>query len=239
MRVTDLESFKLKANLRHNNKYDYSKSIYVNNRTKIIIICPIHGEFLQNSNDHLQNNGCVKCGFNKISKDRSLGQEKFLEKANLLHNNFYNYDKVVYNRSWNKVIITCPKHSDFECSPNNHLRNKGCPKCKRSKGELTIVNYLQENNIQFVEQKRFKNCKHIRPLPFDFYLPDYNLLLEYHGEQHFIKKITNTLWKNYDLEHRQMLDKIKKDFAIENFNYLEISYKENINNKLKQHLKIK
>jgi hypothetical protein len=228
MKVTDLKSFIEKANIKHNFKYDYSKSKYVNNRIKIIIICPIHGEFLQNSNDHLTNNGCKSCGYDKIAKDRTYDLDTFISKANKVHNNLYSYEKAIYNTNRQHLIITCKIHGDFKCTPINHLNNRGCSKCKRSKGELKVSNWLTENNIRFEEQKKFSGCKNKKELPFDFYLPDYNLLIEYQGEQHFTNRSKYSRFK-VNLELRHKLDEIKRNYALNNnFNYLEINYKENI-----------
>ena len=54
-----------KANKVHNNKYDYSKVVYVNSQTKVIIVCPTHGEFEQKANNHLNGRECFQCGTNK------------------------------------------------------------------------------------------------------------------------------------------------------------------------------
>jgi hypothetical protein len=55
------EEFITKARLKHNNKYDYSKTKYVNRKTRVLIICPEHGEFWQTPQDHLAGKGCAKC----------------------------------------------------------------------------------------------------------------------------------------------------------------------------------
>ena len=61
----------------------------------------------------------------------------------------------------------------------------GCPICKSSKGELRIRKYLKDNNIHYIAQKSFKECKNKNKLKFDFYLSDYNLCIEYDGEGHY------------------------------------------------------
>ena len=224
--------FILKSNIKHNNKYDYSKSIYINNKSKIIIICPEHGEFLQLPKSHLKGSGCLKCKH----ENQILTTENFINRCKFIHNNYYNYDKTVYINSYIKVTIICPIHGDFKQNTVNHLRGQRCPKCIYSKNEEFIESYLKKNNIKFKAQARFDNCKYKKKLPFDFYLPDYNLLIEYHGEQHFID--ASKYWTTCKLEYRQKLDKIKKDFALNNnFNYLEITYKDNIEEQLNKILK--
>ena len=76
------EEFIKKAIEKYNNKYDYSKVKYINNRTKVCIICPIHGEFMQTPCDHLCGvAGCPECGRELAAKTRSLTTEEFIKRA--------------------------------------------------------------------------------------------------------------------------------------------------------------
>lgn len=128
-RYSSLEEFIHKSNKVHNNYYDYSKSKYVSAKDKITIICPIHGSFEQSVNDHLCGKGCIKCGIIKTSDSKNYTTEAFVEKANQMHNNKYDYTKTVYINSTTKVKIICPKHGDFNQVPAEHLQGKGCPSC--------------------------------------------------------------------------------------------------------------
>lgn len=121
------ETFAQKARKVHGEKYDYSKVKYIDAHTKVCILCPKHGEFWQTPNNHLSGNGCKLCANEKISKDQTLSTQEFVEKASIVHNNKYNYSKVNYISSRDKVIITCPIHGDFEQTPDRHLRGNGCP----------------------------------------------------------------------------------------------------------------
>jgi very-short-patch-repair endonuclease len=173
----------------HGDKYDYSKTDYKNTKTPITIICPIHGEFVQSPEKHqYQKSGCPICAGNL--QDTT---ETFIEKAIHIHGDKYNYDKVDYVNGKSKVTITCLKHGDFLQRANNHLAGDGCPRCQESKGEKKVIQYLIKHNIEFEPQKKFPDCRLINPLPFDFYLPDYNMCIEYDGEQHFgqSKKFTS------------------------------------------------
>lgn len=135
-----------KAKEVHNNFYDYSKVNYVNSRTKVCIICPIHGEFWQEANGHLQGRGCDRCAkprkYDKSLKapktnrkriNPTVNKEEFITQASIKHDNKYNYSKVQEFRTMqDKVIITCPIHGDFEQSVYNHLyKGYGCPRCAR------------------------------------------------------------------------------------------------------------
>jgi len=126
---SNIEEFIKKARLFHGDKYDYSKTEYVNSNTKVQITCPIHGEFEQKPHDHLSGSGCNKCGYEKIGFKLSSNTEEFIEKAILVHGDRYDYSKVVYVKNRLNVTITCPTHGDFEQTPNSHLSGKGCQVC--------------------------------------------------------------------------------------------------------------
>lgn len=116
--------FIIEANKIHNSKYDYNKINYINAKTPIIIKCPIHGEFKQKPNNHLNGWGCKKCGGND-----KLTTEEFIKKANKVHRNRYDYSLVDYVDSHTKVKIICKEHGKFTQKPNNHLMGNNCPKC--------------------------------------------------------------------------------------------------------------
>ena len=236
---------------KHGNKYDYSKVIYINAKTKVCVICPTHGEFYQTPDNHVNGQDCPICGNNKIGKKLRTSQNKIISVFNKIHNSFYNYDKVNHINFDTKICITCPIHGDFwqttgnhingigcpkcaievrkdnlklnteeiikrfisihgnkfdyslmqyinnrskitircfrhglfEQTPNNHLLGKGCPKCKTSKGETTIMRILEKHNIKYIHQYKLPNTKYL--FRYDFYLPELNILIEFHGGQHY------------------------------------------------------
>ncbi len=119
-----IETFIAKAKRVHGDKYDYSKVEYVDNKTKVCIICPKHGEFWQTPNAHIQGSGCPKC-----NKSNKLTLDLFIEKAKQIHGNKYDYSKVAYVNSQTKVCIICPIHGEFWITPNSHLKGAGCREC--------------------------------------------------------------------------------------------------------------
>ena len=220
-------SFIERAKLVHGDKYDYSLVNYVNNKTKVKIICSVHGIFEQIPNAHLNKQGCPKCALEKNKQTKPIVVEEFVKRANKIHGNKYDYSKVDYINSQTKIKIICPIHGVFEQKPANHLRGAGCSKCRSSHGEETIRSYLLKNNILFEEQKRFKECKNIKPLPFDFYIPKKNLLIEYNGRQHY--ETVEHFGGREQLKIQRHNDWLKRKFARDNhINLLVISYKENI-----------
>ena len=134
-----------------------------------------------------------------------------------------------YNNSREKKQIICKKcNSCFQSDLHDLLSAKGrkCPYCfDESRGEKEIRVFLEANgyakNIDFFKEKRFEQCKDKNTLPFDFYLPKLNLLIEYQGEQHYSSRFGGKT----DLEATKKHDKIKKEFAIKNnIKLLEIPY---------------
>lgn len=204
-----LTDFITKANKKHNNKYAYNLVTFNKTNEPIKIGCPEHGVFKQTVSNHLFGYGCQICGTNKRINSRHKTTEYFKDKAIIVHGLFYDYSNVVYVKTNKKVKIICPKHGEFLQTPNDHISNKnGCPICNESKGEREIRQWLLDNKIVFIQQYKFDECRDIRPLPFDFYLPDYNTCIEYDGEQHF-KSVNIFTNKNNSLEKIKNRDKIK------------------------------
>ena len=130
----------------HNNKYDYSKVEYVNNKTKVCIICPIHGEFWQLLGNHSRGQGCPECGKIKCRESKFMGTEIFIQRSIEKHGNKYDYSKTEYLGWRKKSIIICPIHGEFLQTPNAHLRGDGCPKCSHSYklNEEDVINRFKE-----------------------------------------------------------------------------------------------
>lgn len=210
--------FILEANKIHNNKYNYSKFIYTGSDVKSIIICNTHGEFLQTPNCHLsQQQGCPKCGYERTHRNNTYTKNTWVLKAGVVHNNKYDYSKSIYVNSYTNLIIECPKHGEFQQTPDAHLQGRGCPKCKTSKGEDAIKEWLEAHDIPYAFQKTFDDCRNPETgwkLKYDFYVPSRNLLIEFDGIQHF-KVIENGKFPNpvERVEYTQRLDKLKTDYA--------------------------
>ena len=120
------EEFIQRSNKIHENKYDYSESVYTLSKENIKIICPTHGEFFQIAGKHLKGRGCHKCFVERVTSSKT----EFVKKAQKLFGNKFDYSKVKYTRSDDKVIIVCPIHGEFSQAPNKHLTSKhGCLRC--------------------------------------------------------------------------------------------------------------
>lgn len=224
------DSFIKNSNKIHNNKYEYSKFIYTNCKEKGIIICPIHGEFLQTAECHLRGNGCKQCATRITNLKNSSNIKQFINKADKIHQNKYDYIDANYIDSHTSIKINCKQHGMFFQRPDHHLQGIGCPKCNSSKGELKIQKWLLDNKINYEFQKTFDDCRNPktnRKLEYDFYIPSKNLLIEYDGLQHFKFGVFVGKYKTtkQDLIKIIFRDKIKTDYSkLKNIKLLRIKY---------------
>ena len=132
------ENFIIKARKVHGDKYDYSKVVYKNNKTKVCIICPIHGEFWQTPDSHLRGCGCKLCGYKMMKKKQRKTNGEFLSEIIAKYGNKYDTSKVHYINDHTKICLIChekdefgEEHGEFFVTPNNLLKGRECPKCKK------------------------------------------------------------------------------------------------------------
>lgn len=151
------EVFVEKANKVHNNKYDYSKTVYKGTSKKIIITCPIHGDFEQLPGNHLSGQGCPKCANNQ-----PISSEEWIEKAQKIHGNTYDYSKSIYVNANTEICIICSIHGEFWQLPNNHLKGCGCPKC----GKLAITSntneFIQKATLVHGDRYNYSKVKYVK-----------------------------------------------------------------------------
>lgn len=218
-----------KAKFIHGDKYNYSKVEYKKGHDKVIINCPIHGDFKQQATSHLQGFGCPKCRNEKLREERSQSTEEFITLANKKHNMYYDYSKVKYINEKTKIIIICPKHGEFLQTPESHLRGNGCPKCNKfcveSKGENFVFEFLKNNKFNVIRQYGINIDTNINPSGnayIDFYLPDHNIFIEYNGVQHYKN---SKYFKGYNFNRQQARDQFVKQYCLNNnILLIEIKY---------------
>jgi len=202
-RTLNIDEFIERSKIIHNNLYGYEKVVYVNNSTEVVISCPIHGDFQQTPQSHLVGSGCNDCGILRSREAKLKTQEQFIKEANIKHGRIYKYDNVDYKTTNKKVSITCTIHGYFQQTPSAHLVGQGCPKCKnKNEGRLAII----LNEIGVVHRNYRINNRF-----FDFYLPNYNLIIERDGEQHYIKSFTiiSKRAKTIEENHQNDIEKTK------------------------------
>lgn len=185
-----------RAQVVHNNQYDYSKVHYVNKSIKVDIICKKHGVFSMTPTHHLDGEGCPKCALERAKQRLLLDNNTFIQKAKLIHGNYYDYSKVSYKDATTKVCIICPKHGEFWQTPNNHVNNyQGCPKCtrQRSKWEDELSEWILKQGI--VVQNSVRDI--IKNNEIDIFLPNYRIGIECDGLYWHSDKFRD---KNYHLD---------------------------------------
>ena len=229
------------ANEHFGDKYDFDKANYVNSQTKIKVVCKKHGSFWIKPNSLTCGIGCRQCWEERRGKSLFSTTDDFKEKAWAKHGDLYDYSLVDYRGKEIPVKIICGRHGLFNQKPSNHLAGNGCPTCSNSKGELRIVNFLKNNNILFQTQKRIKSDNIFYQASFfvvDFYIPRLSLIIEYHGEQHYMP--IKHFGGRKKFERQQDRDMALRQYCKENgIRLLEIPYwdYENIETILKQNLK--
>lgn len=214
------EIFYKKCELKHDNKFTYYDDFNGVNGGKIKIKCKIcnHENFVFASN-HIKGAGCAKCyGNNKLD----ISDNTFCERLNI------NYMVCIddYKNNSSYLTVRCKKcEIIFKQRIHNMLVGHiGCD-CKiiKSKPVQEIEKYLKTNNIEYYTEHRFKDCRYLLPLPFDFYLPSYNLCIEYDGEQHYMTK--SCFGGDEEYEKTQIRDNIKNNYCKDNnIDMLRIPY---------------
>ena len=175
-RTSNTKEFTNKLKKLIGDKYDLTKVEYINAATKVCIICPEHGEFYATPNALLQGKGCPKCaGKYKTTED-------IVNEFKKINGDRLDYSKVNYEKADKKVCIICPEHGEFWVTPNKHLQGRGCPKCKESYLERTVTNYLDSHNIKYIPQYPNKDIIGLKKC--DFYIEEYNIVIECQGKQH-------------------------------------------------------
>lgn len=199
--------------LIHGNKYNYSNINYVNTQTKVKIICPLHGEFEQQPNNHLMGKGCRKCAGRSIENTYD-----FIQKAQEVHGNKYDYSKVNYKKTNENIKIIGLIHGEFEQQPCVHIRGNGCKEC----GKKILSNKLKKTNEDFI-----KSAIDIHGNKYDYSKVIYNknninviIICKEHGEfeqqpnNHLMGKDVQNVQAILNIQMKNSLKKQKKFMVI-------------------------
>lgn len=179
-------------------------------------LCPIHGEKTMRVGNMLSGRGCPNCAKDKAREKYKLSVSEITQRISMYGGTLLNPEEYVNNSTKNLKIL-CPNcNNEFTTSLQHFLQHQGqiCRECKgsKSKGELAIAKYLDNNNIQYEQEKWFDNCRDINPLPFDFFIPSLNTIIEFDGRQHF----GETNWFSYDYKTTSLHDNIKNTYCENN-----------------------
>lgn len=199
---------------------------YYNSKTKILCKCKIDGyEWFALPTNLLEGRGCPLCG-----GTQQKTHDKYVEDVTKINKNIDVIGTYVNVRT--PILHRCRIDGcEWMAKPNNILSGKGCPKCNQSHGESQIENYLNNHKIDFISQHSFSGCKNIKPLPFDFYLADYNLCIEYDGIQHF--EPIEIFGGENAFNKQQYNDSIKTNYCLSNnIILLRIAYNQDVETEL-------
>ena len=179
---------------------------YINNCTKLNIVCKRNHEWEVNFSNYMIAKGeCPQCRKEKKNTETLKELQKYAKDFG------YIVFEQIFDTKKSKLKMMCPKGHECNISYEKFMGNRRCPHCKHSKGEIEIVRVLKKYNIDFCTQKTFKGCYYKNPLLFDFYLEKYNLCIEYDGEQHFEPRFGEEEFKRTIIR-----DKIKTEFCEKN-----------------------
>ena len=208
------------------------------NMSRVHYLCPEHGEQEMRAANLLSGKRCPQCHIERSRKLYQCRSTEIVARVRSLGGVVYNPHDYV-NQTTKNLLIGCPSCGRvFTTSLRNFTQHGGqaCPECSRhgeSVGERTIRLWLKQHDIKFEQERWFSDCRDTNPLPFDFYLADRNMIIEYDGRQHF----EESDYFNHDLT--KIHDQIKTAYCNEHgIKLLRIPYWDfkNIDIILSQHL---
>lgn len=210
------------------NIFDYSKLEYNGAHKDVTLICIKCGNTeTKDPVSFYKGYGCLKCQYRRPNP-KKITKDEFIKRSKEIHGLKYNYDLIEFIDLYNDVEIICPVHGPFFQKPTTHMHSRcNCPECGIYKGEEKIGIWLKDHHIKYDYQYkvRINNSNHY----FDFYLPYYNMIIEFNGLQHY--KPIKFFGGDEGFEKLKIRDKIKKEYCIDNkINLIIISYKDNIEN---------
>lgn len=223
-----MDTFKEKLH-KINQNIEVISNEYINSKTDVLVHCKIHDfEWSAKPNALLLGHGCPKCGAEKISLKLRLPNDDFVEKLLRITDNIEPLEPYVTSKHNIKCRCKICQHI-WKPTPNSLLSGEGCPECANQKpkstGEVRALEYFNSQNINYIKNKKYDDLLGINGglLSYDFYLPDYNLLIECQGQQH--EKPVSVFGGEEQFKIQQEHDKRKREYAKEhNIELFEIWY---------------
>lgn len=202
------------------------KSDIENNRTYIKYVCPIHGVQSMRIANYLSGKKCPLCSNSHKKEICRTNRDDLINEITRFNGVLLNPDDYINNQTKNLKIL-CPECKDiFVTSFRSFVQHKGqvCKKCSKtseSMGERKIRHFLDNHSIDYVQEYWFSDCRDKNPLPFDFYIPSKNLIIEFDGRQHF----EDTGYFSYSYDKTKEHDEIKNEYCNrKNIDLLRIPY---------------
>ena len=171
----DNNMFIFKSKKIHGDTYDYKKTDYQIGRDKVVITCPIHGDFECFPSNHLsKKRGCPHCTL------RVFDTPSFIERSKILFNDKFTYEKTLYNGIFGECIINCVEHGEIKVTPNYHFNSEcGCKLCcnSYSKSQIEIKEYIETFGFEVI----FNSRDLLKKNELDLYVPEKKLAIEFNG----------------------------------------------------------
>jgi len=203
--------------------FEVVKGKYLDSKQRTIILkcSTCTEEWIESWENILIGQGCPFCARKRVSEFNNLQTDypELMEEWDYVKNKTLPSDYFPKSNKSVWWICSLCSNSYFTQISNRTQKDSSCPKCCESKGEKSISKWLTDNGIKNIQEFRFENCRDKRPLPFDFYLPDYNVCIEYDGEQHHTTR-TNFFGGKEKLEELKRRDKIKTKYCKDNDMFL-------------------
>lgn len=196
---------------------------YIDVKMNIRFICPKHGEQIIMLDNLIRGHGCKPCSYEKRGANLRYDIEYIKECVESVNGNKLLNPEEYKDTFTRNLNILCSCGNIFVTSFSNYVKHSvtkcySCS-CKESSGEERIRKFLNSCRISFTQEKRFNDCRDIKPLPFDFYIPEDNLIIEFDGKQHFEEVY------NRDYEATKRHDEIKNQYCKDNnIDLLRIPY---------------
>ena len=220
IRIKKTEEFIEKVKLIHGEKYEYDRTVYTGMEKNVVIFCKECGEYTEIlAKSLLKGCTCKKCSIKRQRQKLLLSNDEFIRRSKeIFGDNAFDYSLVEYDGHDSKIKLICNKHNRlFEQTAGSHLSGYcGCPSCVNHKCENKIDSLLRAYNVSFNREKVFSWLKYNSYLRLDFYLCDYNIAIEYQGEQHFHAinfSGCSDASANEEFNNANVRDKVKKDLC--------------------------
>lgn len=221
------EEFIEQCHAVHGDRYDYSLVEYINNKTKVQIICKTHGLFEQLAQHHMRGRGCTQCGNEYNSERQRSNTQEFIKKATAIHGSKYDYSLVDYVTNYKKVTLICNEHGQFPQTPSDHLSGCGCPKCYLKKSSESKT----KSTSEFINR-----ASEVHKGKYDYSLVDYKkssikviIICPYHGEftqipaEHLYGKGCHKCGGTQKLTRDEFIERAKETHG-DTYDYSRVNY---------------
>lgn len=190
---------------------------YINNQTKVLHRCKVDGhEWMARPSTILCGNGCPMCQRRMARNRLAKTTEEYIKELSVINKDIIVLGQYINART--QITHKCLVCGwEWDVVPESLLCGHGCPQCSKSNksnGEKIVANWLDKHDILYKKQKTFEDCKNECVLRFDFYLPNYNILIEYNGIQHY--EPVDYFGGQKAFESQVLKDKIKKEYCKKN-----------------------